>query len=84
MKSLSPTTAAGRDGFPAFLLHYFAEELAEPLALLWRQSLDTGEMLESINIAAITPIFKGGDKSVPKNYRPVALTSHLTKCLKRF
>jgi hypothetical protein len=42
MKSLSPTAAAGRDGFLAFLLHYFAEELAEPLALLWRQSLDTG------------------------------------------
>jgi hypothetical protein len=34
--SLSPTAAAGRDGFPAFLLHYFAEELAKPLALLWR------------------------------------------------
>jgi hypothetical protein len=40
MKSLSPTAAAGRDGFPAFLLHYFAEELAEPLVLLWSQSLD--------------------------------------------
>ena len=83
MKSLSPTAAAGRDGFSAFLLHYFAEELAEPLALLWRQSLDTGEMLEGINIAAITPIFKGGDKSVPKNYRPVALTSHLTKVFEK-
>jgi hypothetical protein len=34
MNSLSPTAAAGRDGFPAFLLHYFDEELAEPLALL--------------------------------------------------
>jgi hypothetical protein len=73
MKSLSPTAAAGRDGFPAFLLPCFAEELAEPLALLWRQSLDAGEMLEGINIAVITPIFKGGDKSVPKNYRSVAL-----------
>jgi hypothetical protein len=83
MKSLSPTAAAGRDGFLAFLLHYFAEELAELLALLWRQSLDTGEMLEGINIAAITPIFKGGDKSVPKNYRPVALTSHLTKVFEK-
>jgi hypothetical protein len=34
MKSLSPTAVAGRDEFPAFLLHYFSEELAEPLALL--------------------------------------------------
>jgi hypothetical protein len=73
VKSHSPTAATGRDGFPASLLHYFAEELAEPLVLLWRQSLTTGEMLEGRNIAAITPIFKGGDKSVPKNYRPVTL-----------
>jgi hypothetical protein len=27
--------------------------------------------------------FKGGDKSVPKNYRPVALTSHLTKVFEK-
>jgi hypothetical protein len=50
---------------------------------VWRQSLDTGEMLEGINIAAITPNFKGGDKSVPRNYRPVALTSHLTKVFEK-
>jgi hypothetical protein len=70
-------------GSQAFLLHYFAEELAGPLALLWRQSLDTVEMLEGIHIAAITLIFNGGDKSVPKNYRPVALTSHLTKVFEK-
>ena len=31
----------------------------------------------------ICPIHKGGSRSVPKNYRPVALTSHLIKVFER-
>ena len=31
----------------------------------------------------ITPIHKGGDRKVPKNYRPVALTSHLIKTFEK-
>jgi len=31
----------------------------------------------------ITPIYKGGIKSKPANYRPVALTNHLTKLFER-
>ena len=34
-------------------------------------------------MAYITPIFKGGDKSEPSNYRPVALTNHITKIYER-
>ena len=40
-------------------------------------------MPEGINLAHIVPLFKGGDKSLPKNYRPVALTSHITKTFER-
>ena len=31
----------------------------------------------------ITPIHKGGDQGDPSNYRPVALTSHLTKTFEK-
>ena len=40
-------------------------------------------MPDGINLAFITPIFKGGDKSEPKNYRPVALTKHITKAFEK-
>ena len=33
--------------------------------------------------AIITPIYKGGSRNLPKNYRPVALTSHLIKILEK-
>ena len=33
--------------------------------------------------AYITPIHKGGNQKEPKNFRPVALTSHLAKALEK-
>ena len=39
--------------------------------------------LRKLNLAYITPIFKGGDKSNPANYRPVALTNHITKAFEK-
>jgi hypothetical protein len=50
---------------------------------MWRKSLDTGEIPNSLKNANIAPIFKGGDRSEAKNYRPVALTSHLIKIFER-
>ena len=50
---------------------------------IWRQSLDKGEMPDAINLAIISPLFKGGEKCEAVNYRPISLTSHLTKVFER-
>ena len=50
---------------------------------MWRKSLDCGTMPEGLIRSIITPIYKGGTKCEPPNYRPVALTSHLTKVFER-
>ena len=42
-----------------------------------------GDVPLDIKSALISPIFKGGDRSLPKSYRPVALTSHLSKVFER-
>ena len=34
-------------------------------------------------LVLVCPVHKGGTRSAPKNYRPVALTSHLIKVFQR-
>ena len=38
---------------------------------------------QELKLGSIVPIYKGGDRGVPSNYRPVALTSHLVKIFEK-
>ena len=80
---LSSNSAAGPDGVPAALLKYCWEQLSLPLYYLWRGSLDCGVIPVETLLVIIAPIHKGGSRSLPKQYRPVALTSHLIKVFER-
>ena len=51
-----------------------AIELAIPLQILFIQSLVSGIIPECLKRAAIVPIYKSGDKSLPSDYRPISLT----------
>ena len=81
--SIDTWSAAGPDGITPLFLKQYVDELIQALCALWRKTLDTGIMPDDINQAFITPIFKGGDKGLAKNYRPVALTSHITKAFEK-
>ena len=83
MQELSSNAAPGPDGFPAILLKRCSEALSPPLATIWRKSVSTGEIPEVCKSATIAPIHKGKSRAVPKNYRPVALTSHLIKVFEK-
>ena len=76
---LKITSAAGADGVPASLLKDCKKELSKPLYLLWRASLDPGRIPADLLLVLIRPVHKGGSRGLPKNYRPVALTSHIVK-----
>jgi hypothetical protein len=73
----------GADTWSALLIKNFKQELKLPLFIFWRKSLDTVEIPDSLKKAIIVPIYKGGNRSEAKNYRPVALTSHLIKIFER-
>ena len=80
---LSSSSAAGPDGVPAVLLKGCRKQLSLPLYYLWRGSLDCGIIPVETLMVIICPIHKGGSRSLPKQYRPVALTSHLIKIFER-
>jgi len=83
INTLSSNSAAGPDGFPATLLKKANLQLAKPLYLIWRNILDKGHTPQLLKTSYITPIFKKGNQGLPENYRPVALTSHVTKVFEK-
>ena len=53
------------------------------MSWLSRYTLDTGVIPEQLKISHITPVYKGGSRHAAKNYRPVALTSHIVKTFEK-
>ena len=80
---LSEKAAPGPDGIPAILLKRCASALLSPLLTLWRTSMEVGEVPKLLKEGTVTPIFKGGSRGEVKNYRPVVLTSHVSKVFER-
>ena len=81
IKELFPNSAGGPDGIPTSLLINCAEEIAPVLKIIFSHSLCSSLIPTSFKEAAIIPVFKAGDKSLPSNYRPIYLTSVLSKVI---
>ena len=56
-----------------------AAELAPDLKLMFSHFLTHGFIPPSLKRAAITPVFKSGTKTSPRNYSPTSLTSTIIK-----
>ena len=79
--NLDPHKPPGPDNIRGRFLKQTASEIAPLLTHLFQQSLNSGEVPMAWRQAYITPIFKKGDRSDPKNYHPVSLTSIVCKTM---
>jgi hypothetical protein len=60
-----------------------ASELAPAIVRVFQTSLISGTVPSDWKEAFITPLFKKGERNVASNYRPVSLTSVVSKILMR-
>ena len=81
--NLKESSAPGPDGVTNRLLKELVEEMAPPLTMIFRKSMDESHIPEDWRKSNITPIFKKGSKAKPGNYRPVNLTSNVSKLMER-
>ena len=81
IQKLKSDSAAGPDNIPPILIKKCVLELAPILSKLFQLSYESGIFPESWKIARVTPISKKGDSSQIINYRPVAITSVLSKIM---
>ena len=80
-KSEGEKKAAGHDGICSKELKVVADKIAWQLAILFNESLETGEIPSDFKVGNIIPIFKSGKKDVtaPENYRGISLTPLVSK-----
>ena len=81
IKELSRHPAGGHGGIPTSLLINCTEEIAPILKIIFSHSLSSSLIPTFFKEAAIIPVFKSGDKSLPSNYRPISLTFVLSKVI---
>ena len=81
LKKIQSHKAQGPDNIPNQVLNTCAESLAPVITIIFQKSLDSGKLPKDWTDANIAPVFKKGDKHAAENYRPVSLTSVLSKSL---
>ena len=83
LKRLDKKKSPGPDEIHPNLLVEIAEFLAVPLAALFNLSLASGRIPDDWRSATVCPLMKKGDRHDAANYRPVSLTSVVSKVMER-
>ena len=81
LSKINPSKASGPDQIPNLVLKECALEISPAVTILFQTSLNSGKLPDDWKNANIAPIFKKGDRHKAENYRPVSLTSVLSKIL---
>ena len=83
MKNLKNTKSVGVDGISVFVLKSCALEIAHIVTHLINKSLCDGKFPTRWKLSKVIPLFKGGDKNSPHDYRPISILCTLSKVLER-
>ncbi|KFU93188.1 hypothetical protein M959_10396, partial [Chaetura pelagica] len=75
LKDLKVHKSMGPDSIHPCLLKELADEVAEPLSIIFEKSWQSGEVPTDWKTGNINHIFKKGIKEDPGNYSPVSLNS---------
>ena len=79
LRGLDTRKACGPDNVPSCVLKENAEILAPILCQIFTKSYADGRVPIQMKRANVVPLFKGGDRSFPNNFRPVSLTPIISK-----
>ena len=74
LEELNTNKACGPDAIPSKILKELSNEIAMPLYILFKKSIEEKTVPDDWKTATVIPIFKKGTRTEPGNYRPVSLT----------
>ena len=83
IQELDTSKAVGIDEIPAKILKWCAPILIPILTKLFNKCLLGGIYPDSLKIARVKPIFKGGDKNDTTKYRPISILSQINRIFEK-
>ena len=83
LKQINPNKSQGPDKIGGLVIKNCAISISIPLSILFNISHRTGIISAEWKTANIVPVHKKGDKSSINNYRPISLTSILSKIFEK-
>ena len=83
LRSMKNKKSVGIDGISMYILKLSASAIISSLTHIINTSLSVGVMPLHWKQAKVIPLYKSGDKSLPSNYRPIAILSSASKIIEK-
>ena len=83
IQDLDTSKSIGYDEIPPKVLKWASPILSPVLTDLFNKCLVSGIYPDSLKIAKVIPIFKGGDKNDPSSYRPISILSQINRIFEK-
>ena len=75
--------APSLDGYHPCFVKEIAEFISKPLGIIFRNSVESGNIPTQWKEARVSAIHKKGNKKLASNYRPVSITRVLCRILEK-
>ena len=83
IKALPNKMSSGHDEINNVMLKGLCSAISYPLQLIFNQSIVTGVFPDKMKIAEVIPLYKGKQRDLMINYRPISLLMTISKLLEK-